>query len=587
MLSQDTPPDLLAAVVAKGPDAVVVVDVRGSIVFANEQATFVLGYANDELLRMNVDTLVPAGSRERHDDRRASFAASPTTRPMGVGLALHAQRADGTLVPVEIALSNTRIGDVGYTIASIRDVTPIRQLMADVARMSHALDATHDGVLLVEPTSFAIIQANDGATRLTGYDRAELVGMSATSLDPDMSVDELRSRTASVLAGTTPSVTMIGPWRRKDGSSITVESTLSRFDSAEDGPILVAIVRDVSDREAARKALSSQRDHFALLLAALDEGTVEMSTDGELLTVNERFCELVGYTSAEVLSATRPFPWVPVESHDETADILRRALAAETFQAEVELRNRRGRHFPVLLTTRRLDSEPEWQPTVFVTVRDLTGQKSAAQALSDARAGLVLSDDRERIARDLHDRVIQRVFGVGLTLEAMLSRMTDERTIDRLRRSIVQLDLTINEIRSSIFDLEQGTSVPLSARVTDLIADYERLLGFAPTLEMVGPVDGAVPAHVAEEILSITREALSNVARHASASAVQVSVTVATEDASKVRVRVRDNGIGIVAPTTAGRGLANMRDRAQRLGGDFAIDSDDGFGTTLTWTAPI
>ena len=183
VFSDDATPDLLAAVVARGPDAVVVVDSAGSIVFANEMATIVLGYSNADLHQLNVDALVPAYARQRHDGHRERFAASPTTRPMGVGLALHAQRADGSLIPVEIALSNTVIGGVGYTIAALRDVTYTRQLMADVARMSHAFDATHDGVFLLDASSLAILQANEGAARLTGYERAELLGLTAADLD--------------------------------------------------------------------------------------------------------------------------------------------------------------------------------------------------------------------------------------------------------------------------------------------------------------------------------------------------------------------------------------------------------------------
>ena len=339
-------PDLLAAVVAKGPDAVVVVDREGSIVLVNEQAAALFGYSQEEFLALAVDQLVPVASRSKHVALRQQFAETTASRPMAADLKLHALRRDATLVPVEISLANVDVGGARYTVAAVRDVTEKRRLEAEIDRIS----------------------------------------------------------------------------------------------------------------------AQSQR------------------------------------TSAE----------------------------------------------------------------------------------------LALSEDRERIARDLHDKVIQRVFGVGLTLDGMLKRVDDPQLHQRLHRCVEQLDLTIKDIRTSIFDLENGPyASPLSDRLGELVGDYERLLGFRPSLQVVGPVDHAVPSDFAEELLSVAREALSNVARHSRATTVDLVV----EAADELRLVVVDNGMGVGSGVAKGRGLVNMRERAERRGGSFSIGSarvaPPTVGTVLSWAVAL
>ena len=582
--------ELLAAAVTNGPDAMIVVDGTGSLVFANERASSLFGYTNETLMSMGVEQLVPSAQRASHIAHRVRFAASPTTRPMGIGLQLRAQRADSSLVPVEISLSNVAIDEQAFTIAAIRDVTESRRMTADLARMANALDATTDGVLLLDPMTLEILMANEGAATLTGFARSELRSMSQVVFSGDIPADDLRAMIGAVRDGLERSITFVARCRRKEGRMVSLESMVSRFESVEDRPSLVVAIRDVSHHEIARKSLAAQRDHFARLLSTLREATIELSTEGLVLDVNERFCEMTGIARPDAIGSSRPFSWFPKDAMAETEELLDRALRVDAVQAEIEIIDRSQRQFPVLLTTKRLDGDSLNPTTVFATLRDLTTEKRAAQALTDARTALALSDDRDRIARDLHDRVIQRVFGVGLTLEGLLSRVSDAQLTDRWERSIAQLDLTIREIRASIFDLEQTTPAQLSQRIGQLVTDYERLLGFAPELRCDRLVDEAVPANVAEELLSVAREALSNVARHADASMVTVRVSVVDEPSTglpEIRLVISDNGVGLVARPTHGRGLTNMRERAERLGGHFEIDPGDSSGTVLRWAAPL
>ncbi len=182
---------------------------------------------------------------------------------------------------------------------------------------------------------------------------------------------------------------------------------------------------------------------------------------------------------------------------------------------------------------------------------------------------LAVFSDRDRIARDLHDQVIQRIFGVGLGLQSTLRRLNDATISERLTGYIADLDATIAEIRTTIFSLQhQVESGPPSLRgdVLDVVADAARVLGFEPQITLAGPIDTAVPTHLNDDVLATLRESLSNVARHARAD--QVAVLVAVDLAAKtLTIQVEDNGVGIAHEAPAGSGLRNTQDRAKAAGG--------------------
>ena len=206
-----------------------------------------------------------------------------------------------------------------------------------------------------------------------------------------------------------------------------------------------------------------------------------------------------------------------------------------------------------------------------------------AQAVSD-REELAVISDRERIARDLHDVVIQRLFATGLQLQGVAMMASGQPDVaERLEAAVSDLDGTIKAIRGTIFELQNRQATSLRAEVRALVREYVPVLGFSPTVRTSGPVDTAVPTKVAEQLLPVLREAVSNVARHALAGSADVDVSVSD---TEVRLVVSDDGTGL-ADNRSESGLRNARRRAADLGGSLALAPNPAGGTILTWRVPI
>ena len=219
---------------------------------------------------------------------------------------------------------------------------------------------------------------------------------------------------------------------------------------------------------------------------------------------------------------------------------------------------------------------------------DFAAQAALVLVVASAQAAtkqLEMSEERARIARDLHDHAIQGIFAVGLGLNGLAVRVGGEESA-RLVELVDQLDESIKAIRRSIFALQtpahQGDVPSLRARLTRVTSEAAHALRFQPAVHSEGPVDSIVPDDVGEDLLAVVREALSNVARHANASKVDVLVRAGSD----LTLQVRDNGRGIGTPTRAS-GLANMHQRALNHGGRFEFADRPEGGTTLLWVVPL
>ena len=244
----------------------------------------------------------------------------------------------------------------------------------------------------------------------------------------------------------------------------------------------------------------------------------------------------------------------------------------------------------------RLRGRPRFAQVDLDMANTFANHAAVALELADARTDqqrVVLLEDRDRIARDLHDHVIQRLFAAGLTVQSVASGLGPDGRATRLSRVVSDLDETIRHIRTSIFQLrgplgpETGT---VRTQMLAVVAQLAPLLGFDPQVRFTGPIDAVVPEPIVDDLVAVLREALTNTARHARATRVDVDVTASSTELS---IDVTDDGVGI-GDTERRSGLANLRQRAERHGGALILTRNASYetppiqeGTRVRWTIPL
>jgi signal transduction histidine kinase len=241
-----------------------------------------------------------------------------------------------------------------------------------------------------------------------------------------------------------------------------------------------------------------------------------------------------------------------------------------------------------VLTAGRRPGAMPLAPAAAEMLTTFASQAGIALELADHRRQaerVAVFEDRDRIARDLHDLVIQRLYATGMSLQGTIPLVGSAEVAHRMNSAVDALDETIREIRSSIFALQTRSEVKqvsLRARILQVVDEMTQILGFPPTLVLDGRLDDEVPDGVSEHLLSALREALSNAARHSGASRVDIRVRAAAE----LSLTVRDNGSGI-KDTGRRSGLGNLEQRAAKLGGSFRVEPGDAGGTELDWRVPL
>ncbi|MFJ8441711.1 sensor histidine kinase [Kitasatospora griseola] len=307
--------------------------------------------------------------------------------------------------------------------------------------------------------------------------------------------------------------------------------------------------------------------------------------------------DLTGRAGADVplegtISGAACAEGAPVTSHDLAED-RRFPARADRYAGlgpavAVPLGRAEGHTEGVLLLVRG-PGEPEFTEREIDPLLAFADQAALALELAERRRDaeqLAVLEDRDRIARDLHDLAIQRLFATGMTLQSASRFIDHPGASDRVLRAVGDLDETIKIIRSTIFGLrvrEAGVGQGLRARAVHVVEEAHSALGFAPRLSMEGLLDTDVPPAVADHLVAVLGEALSNAARHAKAGRVEV---VLQATGSQVVLTVQDDGVGIPAQGRRS-GLRNLEERARSLGGTLTVTAPPNGGTTLNWTAPL
>ena len=596
------------------PDAAVVVDADGMIVSANGGAGVLFDYPPEVLTGRPIEVLVPERFRHRHRQDRAVYGASPRPRSMGAGLDLTGRRRDGTEFPIDISLAPVGGADRPLVVAAIRDATERRAATAAQAELAAIVRSSVDAMVAMTLEG-AVTSWNPGAEQLFGHVGDEMVGQHISRLLADEASALLEELMGSVMEGlaVTPRDTV---WRTKDGQVIDVAISVSPM--RDPGNRLLGfsvLARDIT----ARKRAEAEQQRLLLEVQAQERwqsAAAEirlsllsgMPLEVALELVCRRACDLLGCQAAMIVQ-----PGGEVAASAGAAEILAERLGTAHIIAEtqrsgvpmIDLQSGPEGDRPLLAAPMLSDRGVAGVLVVVGTrsgatgdevvlgdgdlgrVESLAGQAALAVELGLARQDrehVLLAGDRERIARDLHDLVIQRLFAVGMGLQGVQRLIDNERAAERVSNAVDELDATIREIRSAIFALEVPPAAEsgLRSRILQLAAGAAEPIGCEPSVRFEGPVDSLVSDAVAVHLLAVAREALSNIARHAHASRVQIDLSAGDEAV----LVVVDDGVGW-SETGRESGLANLRSRAEDLGGTFRLTTPDEGGTKLEWRVPI
>jgi len=328
----------------------------------------------------------------------------------------------------------------------------------------------------------------------------------------------------------------------------------------------------------------------AMLLHAVErapDGVIIVDQSGTIVYANRAMLGMSGYPDLEGRSVDELVPDSLRMHHED----LRREYDADPTQRpmgaglDLTLRRADGRLVPVEISLSPFEHGGRF---VITAVRDVSDRLEAQRRLSSAHEQLALIEERERIGRDLHDVVLQHLYGMGLTVQA-IGVSADDQVAARLEEVVSDVDRIISEVRTIVFTLgSAGTQGALGQELADVVAQASRVLGFTPALRLEGPVDSVLTPEVRTEMIASMREALGNVARHAEATSANVMVAV---DEGNVVMTVTDDGVGPPSDQRrlqAGHGLKNLNQRAAGFGGTCTLSARDGVsGAELRWTVPF
>ncbi len=617
-------PEVAARYLELAPDAIVLVDDTGTILSVNRQATELFGYRADELVGQPVEILIPTDIATRHRAHRTRYRAAPQVRQMGDPSArLEARRSDGSLVPVEVALSPVELDGRLTVMSVVRDISARVKAEAHHDLVRRSLDAVEDGVFMFDPKSLRFTYVNQGGATQVGYETAELCDdMSPLHLDASYSEAQFRELLAPLVDDELRSISIETHLTRSDGHDVPVEIVFQYpLLQAGGDRVVVALVRDVTRRvEAARRRTRDARLRRVLgelRMAALEELPIEALAERtvadavELLDARHAsLSHVVGGSQlavdAVVGIAGPGQPLVDVEPGTKFDSVLQQGEAVFT-----DLAGNGTSPIPWLVGTDRSEAgagplllvpvtgpsgpegilsvgrgplDPSFEDDDLAIAAALASEVATIRRLGQARAdrrSRSLAEDRERIARDLHDHVIQRLFAGGMRLQAALG--APDLLHDRARATIADLDETIDVIRESIFQLT-NPDLSTGGELQRLVERHRATGSTTIEFDVVGPLSD-VPDPVAEQLLAVVNELLSNVVRHAGASRAALTIEVGGE----LTVTVTDDGVGLSddRPATGGLGLRNLMRRAENLGGSLELGPRDEGGTLAVWRIPL
>jgi PAS domain S-box-containing protein len=342
-------------------------------------------------------------------------------------------------------------------------------------------------------------------------------------------------------------------------------------------------------RRVTRDAQFDSLGKVDMLIDQLPDGLLVCTPDGLIALANETMATMAGYSSEDLIGM--PLDRLVPNEHRDRHALLRQGFVEDDATRPMgpglalALERRDGSRCPVEISLAPTSGTA--LTGIIAIVRDVSERQRAEQALRTSNELLSLADERERIARDLHDTVLQRLFGLGLELQALAIRGAEPAITERVENAVDEIDLIIREIRTAVFTLgSAGREGSLGQILHTVVSQAKRVLGFPPRLRLDGPVETAMTPEIRAELIASLREALTNVGRHSGGTVAEIELRA--ED-HLLTLRVLDNGRGVPSSfdTASGNGLRNMAERARLLGGGCALLARPERGTELRWWVPL
>ena len=586
------------------PDAVLVGSYGDSrLEHVNLGAVALLGYGREELLSLRFDDIISAGAGTKGVlDVLASESTDVVT--------FDADLLDRSGQPVPCQVRALRVPDDepaggGKVILVARDDRQRRSAAAKLKFSEAAFRNTFEqapvGMIVTTLDGSEhrqITRTNKAFADFLGTTIEQILGASPAEFShaEDDALDQIA--TEAQLRGEQPSYTLEKRYRRSDGTDVWGElHTTILDDDGEPTRTQLSHVIDVSNRKADEERRASADQLRGLL--------THVATDLLADVGFEKICERVVRSLAHLIGASAAVIWLRREQANadrvicglgEDFGLLPNKLKTTDLagsDAPRRIANSEGGTLIALLGMRSKQavmfaaSGPGFSSND-TELLDQAGRElrllfELAEARADQRR-LELIEDRERIGRDLHDTVIQELFAAGMQLTAGLSSVTDELLRDRFNGVIEQIDDSIRQLRGAVFDLHQNTSGlrTASEEVLATTREASRVLHHNPHVELHGDVDELEDVILAQ-LLPTLREALSNVARHARATATTIVIDA---QGTEVVLTVQDNGVGVGDNPIRGSGIMNMEERARALGGATLTTAPTVGGTCFRWQVP-
>jgi PAS domain S-box-containing protein len=456
-------------------------------------------------------------------------------------------------------------------------VGPLDTLDPTPPSLELLLEAMPDGVVVADRNG-CILFANRAVAALSGYSKDELVGKPVEDLVPialrarhkGHRRDYVGRRPVARPMGTELNIQLL----TKDQQSIPVDIALSPVQTTA-GTAVVAAIRDDRWRRQTEQAL---REHGQLLELAHDAVLVRREADDVVTFWNQGATETYGYTVSEALGRTKQELLAPSYAGRSPEVAESELRQSGRWEGEVTHTHKDGRRITVSSRRAIVRDAATGLASIFEINRDITAEKEIHERLA------VLLD-RERLGRELHDGAIQALFSIGLDLQGAAGITAEPSLNNRLEAAVERLDDVVRDLRNYIFGLRPTLAAgsQLDGSLRGLANEVEEQTGMIVALDLPPSLARRLAAHTSA-LLMVTREALSNAARHGAARTSRVSLR---QEGDSLVLEIEDDGTGFDVETVArGQGLDNMRERIEAIGGRLSIDSDGSQGTCITVTLP-